>query len=252
MSPAVFSAVRSRPLATTATALTGLLAAGLLLALPGHGAPASRPVTTDEAARLALSRLTSYEASPVLVDITVPSDGTRTLVHGLVDFRAHHAVGSYTTDGVGGPGLLAWDGNGVGVAPGKQPADPGPAALALTADQMPPQAWSPRAYTTDRLDTALRLTMAVAADRPDNAELLAQSGARWLRDEQLDGHRYGVFSGPLPRDAAAGQSHLVYWVDQDGNLRRLELRGADSGPPTTIDLTERHVDARVPAAPWGG
>ncbi|GAB7186743.1 hypothetical protein ATKI12_6574 [Kitasatospora sp. Ki12] len=235
----------------SAAALAALAAAGVLLALPGTDAATSRPVTGDEATRLALSRLTTYEAGPAIVDITVPTGDAVTRIHGLVDFRIRRAVGTYTTDGVGAPGMLAWDQGGVGVAPARRPATPTAAGLARAAEETTPPDWSPRAYTTDLLDTALRLTMAVAADRPDNAQLLAQSGARWLRDEDLAGHRYGVFSGPVPRTASTGDSHLTYWVDADGDLRRLQLRAPGTDRPITVELTARHVDARVPQAPWG-
>ncbi|BFV56485.1 hypothetical protein KCMC57_up15890 [Kitasatospora sp. CMC57] len=250
MTSSVLSAVRARP-ATTTAGLVGLVVSGVLLALLTDSAAVSRPVTTDEAAQLALSRLTTYESSPALVEITVPSGSARTRVHGLVDFRTHHAVGSYATDGAGTGGMIAWDQGGLGVAPDRQPADPGPAGLAHTAEGMPGPDWSPRAYTGDPFDTALHLTMALAADRPDNPQLLAQSGARKLRDEVLEGHAYGVFSGPLPRGSETAESHLTYWVDGDGNLGRVELRTAAGGQPITVELKGRRLDTQVPQAPWG-
>ncbi|AUG80565.1 hypothetical protein CFP65_5885 [Kitasatospora sp. MMS16-BH015] len=207
----------------------------------------SRPVTQEEAGRLALSRLTTYEGSPVAVELSVPG-GTE--VRGVVDYRAHHAVGRYAAADGGQSGLVAWDADGLGVAPdeGRAPSADG---IAVTTARMPPQAWSPRAYTTDPFDLALRVTMALAADRPDNAQLLAQSGARWLRDERVDGRRYTVLAGPLPRGGAADSAHLTYWVDGDGLLRRVRVEVPGVAQPVTVDLTARQVAERVPGTPWG-
>ncbi|MFJ8045569.1 hypothetical protein ACIRBX_34185 [Kitasatospora sp. NPDC096147] len=207
----------------------------------------SRPVTTDEAGRLALSRLTSYEASPVVVEVEVPDGDARTRVHGLVDYRTGHAVGSYEST-AGATGLLAWDATGLGVAPGQRRTVP--EAVGAAAG-MPPNAWSARAYTDDPLDAALRVVMVLGTDRPDNAQLLAQSGARWLRTERLaDGRGYDVFSGPLPRDHAGGEARLSYWVDGEGNLGRFRLRVDGLAQPVTVDLTERRATHQVPATPW--
>ncbi|MFB9368295.1 hypothetical protein [Kitasatospora albolonga] len=228
----------------------GLVAAAVVggVAARGGGAAPSRPVTTDEAARLALSRLTSYTASPVVVEVEVPDGEAGTKVRGLVDYRTGHAVGAYES-ATGAAGLVAWDTTGLGVAPdGNRRTLP---EAAHAAESMPPTAWSARAYTTDPLDAALRVLMVLGADRPDNAQLLAQSGARWLRDERLDGgHLYGVFSGPLPKGAADGGARLSYWVDGDGNLRRFQLRVDGLPRPVTVDLTERRSAQRVPATPW--
>ncbi|MFI5529399.1 hypothetical protein ACIA8O_12750 [Kitasatospora sp. NPDC051853] len=236
--------------AAVAVAGTGLVVAAVVggVAARDGGAARSRPVTTDEAARLALSRLTSYAASPVVVEVEVPDGEARTEVRGLVDYRTGHAVGAYTS-ATGAAGLVAWDTTGLGVAPdGTRRTVP---EAARAAETMPPAAWSARTYTTDPLDAALRVLMALGADRPDNAQLLARAGARWLRDERLDGgHVYGVFSGPLPREDADGEARLSYWVDADGNLRRFQLRVDGLARPVTVDLTGRRAPERVPATPW--
>ncbi|MFE9429016.1 hypothetical protein ACFYNO_39410 [Kitasatospora sp. NPDC006697] len=246
-----------------AALLTGgavLVTAAAAAALLGFRSPAdpSRPVTGDEAEQLSLSRLTTYEASPARVTVTVPGPQGSTRVEGLVDYRAQHAVGAYT-DGLGGSGLLVWDRAGLGVAPDRSRPDPATAAdPARAAAGLPTTSWSPRSYTTDPLDLALRLTMALGADRPDNAQLLAQSGARRLREESLDGHRYTVFAGPLPRAAAdrapgaEATAHLTYWVDRDGVLRRAEAQLPGLRQPLAIELTGRQVAEQVPAAPWQG
>ncbi|MER5638962.1 hypothetical protein ABT095_18605 [Kitasatospora sp. NPDC002227] len=238
--------VRRRRLLLGAVALSAVLAGGAGLRA-WWAPPPSRPVTQEEAARLALSRLTTFEASPVAVELAVPGAGAVTRVHGVVDFRQRRAVGRYES-GEGG-GLVAWDAAGLGVAPDEGRA-PSADSLTVTTGRMPPPAWSPRAYTTDPFDLALRVTMALAADRPDNAQLLAQSGARWLREETVDGRPYSVFAGPLPRGSEPGSAHLTYWVDGDGLLRRVRVEVPGLAQPLTLDLTARQVAEQVPGTPW--
>jgi hypothetical protein len=65
--------------------------------------------------------------------------------------------------------------------------------------------------------------MGLGSDRPDNAQLLAQSGPRWLGAQDIDGRHYDIFSGPHPQpqkgDAdPGGLSPLTYWIDASGNL----------------------------------
>lgn len=90
----------------------------------GSATAAERPVTTEEASRLALSRLNLYQASPVAVTLTAAEGGGVVVrVKGVVDYRAHRAVGSYQVTGstessgaLGPPvtgqldhGLIVWD-----------------------------------------------------------------------------------------------------------------------------------------------
>jgi hypothetical protein len=111
--------------------------------------------------------------------------------------------------------------------------------------------WTRRPYSTAPLDRALRLVLSVAADRPADAQLLARSGPLWLRDERLDGHGYGVFAGPRPSASAtpADASALTYWIDTDGNLRRVTDR-MSPGRYATVDFVAARVRTGVPGAPW--
>ncbi|MER5867819.1 hypothetical protein [Kitasatospora sp. NPDC002040] len=210
------------------------------------GHPASRAITLDEAGRLALARFTTYEKSPARVRITVQGRDGDSVVDGLVDFRSHHAVGSYRIPGAD-PGLLAWDREGVGVAPAAGPG--GPPALSAAAT-MPRAAWSPRAFSSDPFDVGLNLVLRLAADRPDNAQVLAEQGPRWLRGERIDARSYDVFSGPRPRSAAdRGESPLTYWVDGEGGLRRVTMRVAGLERLVTVDFPGGPADP-VPGTPW--
>jgi len=240
------------------------MVAGMALALAAGGAgiaasieprtPAVRAITSDEADRMALARLTTYMASPVAVTVRVNDNGMVERVQGLVDYRTGHAVGSYTVEGdraALGRGLIAWDTGGLGIAPMPRDGSAPPVAAA----RIPPSGWSPRAYTADPLDAALQLVMGLGSDRPDNAQLLAQSGPRWLGAQDIDGRHYDIFSGPNPQpqkgDAdPGGLSPLTYWIDASGNLRRVRMRMQGIAVPTIVDLVGRDSAQQVPATPW--
>ncbi|MEV7773676.1 hypothetical protein [Kitasatospora sp. NPDC086791] len=237
-----------------AVAVCGTAAGGLVVYRTVSDEATERPVTTDEASRLALSRLNLYQASPVAVTLTADEGGGVGIrVEGVVDYRTHRGVGRYRTTGASGPrdhGLVVWDTGGLGLAPEPAGVD-GPAWQ--QAEHVPRQGWSPRSYTADPLDAGLRLVVQLGADRPDNPLLLAQSGARWLGRDRIDGRGYDRFAGPRAQGAApdAGRSPLTYWVDGEGALRRVTMRMTGLGTPTTADFSGRDGSvARLPEAPW--
>ncbi|WP_327698462.1 hypothetical protein [Streptomyces sp. NBC_00459] len=236
---------------TAAAACAGLLLTG------GDAGP--RPLSADEAQRLALARFRTYRISPSEITVhTASGDGTA-VVRAVVDHRRHRAVGWYEVTGAGRPnsGLLAWDQSGLAVADGSPTA---PAEDALrAAGRLKTTAWTRRAFGAAPLDTALRLALSLGADRPDNAQLLAQSGPLRLRDERVDGRRYDVFSGPRPRPNASAspagsprdRSPLSYWIDDKGGMRRVRV-DLGEGRTVTLDLGGVRVRGVVlPGAPWG-
>ncbi|MDK0517706.1 hypothetical protein [Streptomyces sp. ML-6] len=230
--------------------------------------PAERPVTMDEASRLGLSRLNLYQASPVRVTLTAAEGGgTVVRVEGVVDYRTHRAVGTYRVTGPAGApessgpaaggldhGLIVWDAGGLGLAPAPKGGSGPPWRQ---AEHVPRSGWSARSYTADPLDAGLRLLIGLGADRPDNPLLLAQSGARWLQRDRIDGRDYDRFAGPRARGTApgagpeGGRSPLTYWVDGDADLRRVTMRMPGLGTPTTVEFSGRDSGAKLPAAPWG-
>ena len=92
---------------------------------------------------------------------------------------------------------------------------------AKPVEPAPTEGWQVRAMRRagSELDSALRLLVDLAADRPENPRLLRRSTARWLRSDAVDGVVVDVLEEP-----AAGESRLRYWVDADGRLRRVEAR----------------------------
>ncbi|MEU4120594.1 hypothetical protein AB0F71_39695 [Kitasatospora sp. NPDC028055] len=241
--------------------LTALVAFAVCAAVAGGVAAyetvsdqaAERPVSSDEAARLALSRLNLYQASPVNVVLTADEGGgVRIQVEGVVDYRTHRGAGRYRSTGASGPldhGLVVWDTGGLGLAPEPE-GDQSPPWQ--QAEHVPRSGWSPRSYTADPLDAGLQLLTQLGADRPDNPVLLAQSGARWLGQDRIDGRSYDRFSGPRAQGAApdGNRSPLTYWVDGDGSLRRVTMRMAGLGTPATVEFSGRNADAKLPEAPW--
>ncbi|MFK0191248.1 hypothetical protein [Kitasatospora sp. NPDC090308] len=215
----------------------------------------SRPLSTEEASRLALSRFTLYGASPVQVALRVDEGaGTVVEVHGLVDYRTGHAAGGYRVRGPGGAlhtGLVVWDTGGLGLADAPAGTDGLPWEQ---AEHVPRTGWTSRPYGSDPLDAGLELAVRLGADRPDNPLLLAQAGPRRLGRDRIDGREHDRISGPRPRDAAAGTgdatSPLTYWVDAEGGLRRVTMRMPGLGTPATLDFEGGRDGARLPEAPW--
>ncbi|MFF4380880.1 hypothetical protein [Kitasatospora sp. NPDC001547] len=258
--------------ALVAVVVCGTAAGGLAVYRTVSDEAAERPVTTDEAGRLALSRLNLYQASPVAVAVTADEGGGVSIrVEGVVDYRNHRGVGRYRTTGASGPldhGLIVWDTGGLGLAPEPSagtaasgtggPGTGSPTSAApdtpawQQAEHIPRQGWSPRGYTADPLDAGLNLLVQLGADRPDNPLLVGQSGARWLGRDRIDGRSYDRIAGPRAQGAApdGARSPLTYWVDGDGGLRRVTMRMPGLGTPTTVEFTGRQPDAKLPEAPW--
>ncbi|MFC0598306.1 hypothetical protein [Streptomyces palmae] len=253
-----------------AVAVCGAAVGGLAAYRTLSDGTTERPVTTEEASRLALSRLNLYQASPVEVSLTATEGGGVVVrVEGVVDYRSRRGVGSYQVTGASGAagsaeaggssaerldrGLIVWDTGGLGLAPARK-GDKSPPWQ--QAERLPRSAWSPRSYTTDPLDAGLQLLIGLGADRPDNPLLLAQSGARRLGSDRIDGRDYDRFAGPraqgtTPKAGSAGErSPLTYWVDGDGGLRKVTMRMPGLGTPTTLEFSGHDSRAKLPEAPW--
>jgi hypothetical protein len=86
--------------------------------------------------------------------------------------------------------------------------------------------------STSTFDTVLGLLLHLGQDRPDNAQLLQQSDAQWLRADAVGGTPVDVIRGPSSAAAsataspkpsgAASTTCVVYWIDSRGRLLRLD------------------------------
>jgi len=217
---------------TLAAMLAALTA---LLALTGCAADAEpRPLTTGEAERLAMVRFTNYVQRTADITATVPGPGGRLRLDGRVDFINHIGYANLTTEGRSGhasSGLVLWSRTVIAFHPG---------AMGNLTDPPPPDGWQVRDLQASgsELDGALRLLVNLAADRPDNAQLLARSSARWLRADTIGATAVDVMEGPgqtgQPR---SGEARLRYWLADDGRLRRVEARLGDQREFAVVDFT---------------
>ena len=198
--------------------------------VPAAAATAARPLTEDEADRLAVTRFRNYQVTGVSFSTTVPSPQGPLPIEGYVDFRRHlgYAATELTAAGTTQTGVLQWNlstaltwlGAGNGTSP--------PATV-------PTGNGSPRTLSASNssLDTVLLLLLNLGSDRPDNAQLLRQSDARWLRSDTVRGTTVDVFQGPSSSStggagattaptssAATSGGNTDYYVDANGKLLR--------------------------------
>ncbi|MEU4804925.1 hypothetical protein [Actinosynnema sp. NPDC023587] len=220
--------------------------ATFLVVDPGSAPPGPRPLTSDEVDRLAITRFRNYEAGGRAVTITVPTTAGGLVVTGSIDYRA--GLGYAVVRGAGrdtsGNGLIQWNATTVLVHP---VADAPPEAPASP----PASGWHRRPLLTSgsSLDSALLIALNLGSDRPDNAELLPQNGAAWVRHDQVGDHRVDVMSGPAARGRPGTAGNVRYWVDPDGTMHRVRA-DVDSEPqPVVIDFDARRY---VPVQPAPG
>lgn len=197
-------------------------ALALLLVLTACGSNDPRPLSIPEAERLALVRFSNYTTGVSAFTASVPSPGGKLVLDGRVDFVNHLGHAGMRTDGRDdefSKGLVQWNLGRMAFA------------TAPSAD------WQVRDLQErgSELDGALRLLVNLGADRPENAQLLLQSSARWLRADRIGDTAVDVFEGPKQKDAA--EARLRYWLDPDGKLRRLEAKLGNSEELAVFDFT---------------
>ncbi|MFJ7779430.1 hypothetical protein [Streptomyces yangpuensis] len=225
------------------TTLRTALAAALLCVL-GLGGCASgtttddratlaRPLTAAEADRAALARFTTYRRGTGNVTMTIPYRGTTVTLTGRVDWRRHLGYAEVSSGGtLTARELIQWNRHTVVTLPrwsGGLPEHP------------PARGWQPHRITphASALDAALLLLMGLGSDRPDNAQLLARSSARWIKDDHIGTTPVTVFAGPGSPGAPSGPDkpgNTRYWIDGEGNLLRFDARAAGETRWMTAEL----------------
>ncbi|WP_051681667.1 hypothetical protein [Cellulomonas sp. HZM] len=217
-----------RSAAVAQALLLGLVLAGC------SGTPDPRPVTGEEAQRLAVARLSVYEAHLVDLDLQVPVQGQTLHMSGRADMRTHAASVVVTTqDRPPRYALLQWDLDRSALL--ELPSATAPATLPTTGWQV--AAIDP----TDALGSALRITLNLASDRPENPVLLQQNGAQLVGTDTVDGTKVDVFTAP----GADGRTdeRLHYLVDAKGTLHRVD---ADTGADDHLVITLRPSSSTAP------
>lgn len=211
-----------------------------------------RPVTTEEAQLLAIARFNNFDAGSRPFSTDVQERGADLHLQGWVDYVSQLGYASVT--GTFDPQALLWTATTVGVT--AQPPDAtGHPPLPIRALNDPAWTSAPLDAQASRLDALLTTIGGLGADRPDNPLLVQQSGALWLREDEIDGTPVTVFAAP-PADEPltesepapdADTSSLRLWVDAAGLLLRAETRIGDSW--TTIDFPDEPApDLELPAA----
>ena len=217
-----------------------LTAAAIAAALYFTAAPdQSTAMTASQADQLALARFNDYQNGVTTIDATIPVSGQDFQLTGRVDWHSHLGYATLAApQPADGTELLQWSANAIAVR-GNWTA-PLPAAL-------PPDGWTLRPWQPGAdLDTALQLILDLGSDRPENAQLLQQSGATVLRHDTLHGTTVTVFTGPP--EAATNTPHTRYWIAADGTLRRFEALVDGSTTWTRVDLTPGSAPA-IPHIP---
>lgn len=207
--------------------------------------PAPAAMSAAQADRLALARFTEYQSGASAIEALVQISGQTFKVSGRVDWKQHRALAVITPTAAASaaapasdtqlllwtPAWLAVRGTWNGAAP----------------DTPPPDGWTLRDWQPGaELDTVLQLILQLAADRPENAQLLRQSGAAVLRTDTVGTQPVTVYQGPPSQDGTG--SHTRYWVAQDGSLPRFEARVGTDTHWAQVDLAPGHA-APVPAIP---
>ncbi|MFE7546738.1 hypothetical protein [Streptomyces gardneri] len=241
----------SRIRRAAAAALTCWLA---LTSCSGSTAPDTknsgpRPLTADEADRVALARFTTYRRGTGNVTTTIPSQGHTITLTGRVDWRRHLGYAELRNDAEPPVReLVQWTITKVTTRPhwtGGLPNRP------------PATGWETHRLTPHRspLDTALILLLNLGTDRPDNAQLLARSSARLVRQDQVAGTPVIVVAGPAaPTAATTAPSPLGntrYWIDRDGRLLRFQARVGGESAWMTVELPRTKADP-LPSPPPAG
>lgn len=230
--------------ARTATGLVAALAiAAGLLAGCTPDAPAEegpRAVTSDEAQLLAIARFRNFDVGSRAFRTTVVEGGATIGLKGWVDYEAH--LGYALVSGDFAPQALLWTETTVGIIPATPDAAGDPP---LPIPELADPAWQSRPLDAvqSQLDAVLATLGNLGDDRPENPLLLQQSGALWLRADEVDGVEVTVFAAP-PSDEplpdgllpAADESPLRLWLDETGLIRRAELRVGTAW--TAIDLPD--------------
>ena len=197
------------------------LALAVMSACSATSSPAGddspRPLTGSQAERLALSRFNAYQDGVRVVSGTVIGDQAVT-INGWLDTAQGRGYAIVRAPDALRPGafLTKWTASQVSAQD----------FAGSTAPLPPPETgWQTATLdpTESTLAAAQALLLSLSSDRPDNAQLLAQSGAQWLGSGTVDGIAVDIMSGPVAADSAGGQSSFRYWVDDSGNLLRLQV-----------------------------
>lgn len=194
-----------------------------------YGEVDPRPVTEEEAERLAVMRFNNYNRQAAEVSVSYTEAETSMWLEGRVDFTEDVGYGNLlVSDETSTNALVQWSGESL-------------TAVGMTTQELPLQPpteapWEQRSLDTSAstLDTTLALVLETASDRPENPLLLQQNGAQWLGKEEIDGTEMDVFSAPGHNNAPTDT--LLYYLDDGGTLHRVVVNFPDARTAATINF----------------
>ena len=226
MTPLPASAVPPRRRRLVPAALLALAALTMLTACaPGTATPeptasvtadTPRTVTTSEAELLASVGFQLGRRSVVAVAGTIVDSAGALAINGWLAPEEHRAYAAISAPD-GGAFLTLWTPTEIAAQDLSDPMAPPP--LPIPAD-----GWQSTALdaSMSTLAAGQQLLVSLASDRPDNAQLVMQGRAMYLRQDTVGDTAVTVFAGPLSEGAT--QSNIRYWIAADGTLLRLEMR----------------------------
>lgn len=215
---------------TRAAIALGVVLTLLLAACTTPGESGPRPITEDEADRLADVLYTSFQDGGASFTLSsLWQDGTTVQMKGDIDFAGHAGLAEMVSTGQDAKVTgVAWYNDTV--------LEYIPDLVALAEQEgRGGFRWVARAADTDkyRVDTELSILRALASDVRENPQLLRQNGATWQRNDTLNEVDVEVFQyGDATR----------FWV-QKGTTRLLRFEGnnSDGNNPVVIDFSDPGV-----------
>jgi hypothetical protein len=199
-------------------------------------APTPRGVTADEADRLAAARLRTYQRELVSFEASVPVEAGTVTMHGRADMREHRAVAAAVSESSDAEppayAIFAWNLAAAGFVQSEVEVTD---AELDRADQIPTRSWGvhPLEGSSEPLDQVLLVLLNLAADRPENSQLLRQNGAQWRGETVVGGREVDIMAATPPESGGT----LTYYVADDGTLVRVDV-ALGSSVPGTITFQE--------------
>lgn len=231
-----------RWVAAAAVGIAAAVTTAFVLLGDSDGPTAPRALTSDEVDRLAITRFLNYEAGGRAVRITVPNPAGGLVVTGSIDYRTHTGYGVVRGTGrdTSSDGLIQWTATTVLVHPMTDPPAAAPASP-------PASGWHSRPLQTSgmTLDSSLAIALRLGNDRPDNSVLLSQSGASWVGEDQVRGHRTDIMNGPDAGGEARTSGTVRYWIDSGGTMHRVQAGIASESRPVVFDFdTQKYAPVK--------
>ncbi|MFK4790665.1 hypothetical protein [Microbacterium sp. ZW T5_56] len=194
-----------------------------------------QPLTASQAEELAAMPFANYRAGITAFSghVLGGENGDLTLT-GWIDFAAGTGYAQATPRDAA-PILIVWDATSIAFL------DVTDGTLSDAVPPLPPiaGAWQVSSFDSgvSELTRMLAALLLLSADRPDNASLLRQGGARYLGTDTVAGVDLQRYSGGGAdgQPGAAPDLGTQYWLDGEGALVRFGLRLAE-GTLSTVEF----------------